>query len=990
MERYKLPTGSQGNILWLGPKKGLIVTFKLARTNPYLHYIRLWITYDGGQTWKDVWGYDGWIIDGYPVNSNTQLRVEDETNLVMDARGNLYIQRMDILVKCYPTGPDNWVPQGHIIPSWPGYGITGTIAFTSGAETLHIIVEQGLQYWEFTVTVMGQWDKLLRLTIQNIDQYRWMRAGAKINGIPHWLYLNRHLDNNQWSLRLARVGRVPIPIEAPLVTFPAGSANPVGAASMTTTPDGRVHIVYSYAPTKEIFYMVKTGQNWSTPVVIGTYTGHSISSISDTSATAPYGGYQSQVVNRPYMSIQNDGFGLMVTFAEVNQPPSAGVNSRTVNLKYLTFDGTAWSSVQTLKSGISLYNNTPGSLNIFKLLGPFTTDNFGIHTFITREGVAEDDVYMYPLTVPYQPYAPKELAPANGLPSDVLQRVLTWNFSDPVPGDTQSAYQVQVIDRATGATEWDSGKVTSTVSSATVPSGELTQGKFYQWRVRTWDKDDSVGAYSQLAMFKTSSKPTVSITAPTSGSTLNTDAPQVTWTYAQAESVAQDSFRVEIINADTGNTVYDSDWQYNLNSSYTVPSGNLANGQNYIVSVRVTSADGIESVADTETFTVQYIAPPMPTVIPSLDSFGGVQLLIQAGNPANNSWQEDYFRIYRKEISDNDFTLLKDLLTIDKKLVDDFEDTAGWFQQGTATAPITSQSKEGTQALGLGATGAGTARYVSDVVVTDLEQFNRLQLWVYITDKTKFTDLEIRLGNSSVNYFKKVFPASDFTNGQWVSLQMEVDSMDIVGTPSREFALYAGIQFNGVTGAVTAGQWRVDQWRVMTSDYSYLDPTTTIGKKYIYGVSAVSEFTRLESPIVQTAPQEAKFLNPMRNIQLVPLEQPELAISGFMDGTKPPNWTSITETKYYQTRGSTKPTVLINGMQAYKEGSLEIRFFDERFGGQSLNGAEALENIKNFKPILFRTWWGRNYYISIDGEVDIVRRPGIGWFATFNFTEINE
>ena len=65
--------------------------------------------------------------------------------------------------------------------------------------------------------------------------------------------------------------------------------------------------------------------------------------------------------------------------------------------------------------------------------------------------------------------------------------VLSWNFVD--PGDTQSAYQVQVDDNSDFLSlEVDSGKVVST-SNAYAPLG-LSYGTAYYWRVQVWDSQD--------------------------------------------------------------------------------------------------------------------------------------------------------------------------------------------------------------------------------------------------------------------------------------------------------------------------------------------------------------------------------------------------------------------------------------------------------------------------------------------------------------------
>jgi hypothetical protein len=70
----------------------------------------------------------------------------------------------------------------------------------------------------------------------------------------------------------------------------------------------------------------------------------------------------------------------------------------------------------------------------------------------------------------------------------------SWTFSDPDAGDTQSAYQLQIGNSDFSTVYADTGKVSSTSSSATVtvPSNV----GLYYWRVKTWDLQNAEGAWS--------------------------------------------------------------------------------------------------------------------------------------------------------------------------------------------------------------------------------------------------------------------------------------------------------------------------------------------------------------------------------------------------------------------------------------------------------------------------------------------------------------
>ena len=68
--------------------------------------------------------------------------------------------------------------------------------------------------------------------------------------------------------------------------------------------------------------------------------------------------------------------------------------------------------------------------------------------------------------------------------------ILNWTFSDD-PGDTQSAYQIQIDNSGSSfpSPEVDTGKVINSGGSYT-PSVCLSFGETYYWRVKVWDNHD--------------------------------------------------------------------------------------------------------------------------------------------------------------------------------------------------------------------------------------------------------------------------------------------------------------------------------------------------------------------------------------------------------------------------------------------------------------------------------------------------------------------
>ena len=86
---------------------------------------------------------------------------------------------------------------------------------------------------------------------------------------------------------------------------------------------------------------------------------------------------------------------------------------------------------------------------------------------------------------------------------------LSWGFKDGLPGDCQTAYQVQVATstepfKTDTADLWDSGKVVSGQSLYVSYAGKpLPAGATVCWRVRVWDRKGKPGEWSQNVAFAT-------------------------------------------------------------------------------------------------------------------------------------------------------------------------------------------------------------------------------------------------------------------------------------------------------------------------------------------------------------------------------------------------------------------------------------------------------------------------------------------------------
>lgn len=175
---------------------------------------------------------------------------------------------------------------------------------------------------------------------------------------------------------------------------------------------------------------------------------------------------------------------------------------------------------------------------------------------------------------------------------------LSWVFSDPDAGNTQSAYQVLVYDMG-NVLKHDSGKVIGspgTSKSHLIPAGILAWKTKYYWQVRTWDQADAVSPYSTAQYFLTNQGPTATITYPPATGGVgdlyhNTLQPTITWTYSDPDGDAQSA--VQILIKDGAATVFDSGEIVTTGGSYQVPgTANLSYDKTYSVQMRAKDVNG--------------------------------------------------------------------------------------------------------------------------------------------------------------------------------------------------------------------------------------------------------------------------------------------------------------------------------------------------------------------------------------------------------------
>lgn len=176
----------------------------------------------------------------------------------------------------------------------------------------------------------------------------------------------------------------------------------------------------------------------------------------------------------------------------------------------------------------------------------------------------------------------------------------SWRFSDPYENDEQTAYQV-VIERVdTGATLYDSGKVISTADSHIQAFVVGDKGLDLRWKLRLWDMDDVVGAYTLYGTFVILDAPAIVINIPDGITPVATALPTVQFT--PTVSGGRTIVKYRLIISQGGTSVFDSAWVQGPAGgwasgtviNYSKPTAVLSNNQDYTYQIRVTDNTGLE------------------------------------------------------------------------------------------------------------------------------------------------------------------------------------------------------------------------------------------------------------------------------------------------------------------------------------------------------------------------------------------------------------
>lgn len=256
----------------------------------------------------------------------------------------------------------------------------------------------------------------------------------------------------------------------------------------------------------------------------------------------------------------------------------------------------------------------------------------------------------------YAPFTPTWVN-TSGQAADVAAALnLDWNFLDPDPGDSQSAYAISrqigagalAYFRASDST-WQPAEVqnTSATSARSLASGWGAGTDLpHTYKVKVWDQTPTASGYSDALVVIASTIVNPAIVTPTPAQVLTGDSVSLTWTAAE-----ETAYRVTL-SITSGAQLYDSGWIAGSVLAFTVPY-TLLNGGAYTVTLQTMNNEGLPSAVQTRNVTVAFLAPDTPTnVNTAVPASGWIAVVITNPGPTAGRPVVAANDVYRRPVGD--------------------------------------------------------------------------------------------------------------------------------------------------------------------------------------------------------------------------------------------------------------------------------------------------------------------------------------------------
>lgn len=220
------------------------------------------------------------------------------------------------------------------------------------------------------------------------------------------------------------------------------------------------------------------------------------------------------------------------------------------------------------------------------------------------------------------PTIPTNLAPSGTIIDRTKTNRLTWKHNDE---DAQSRAVIEW--RLQGTTTWNTITSNGAEQGYYINANGFPLGQI-EWRVRTYDQQNLVSPYSNIAVFS-SAEPASAPIIIRPASPVSIPRPLVMWS-----GVAQASYQI-VIEDGLGVVVWDTGEVVSGNKAVTV-GVDLLNGGTYKIKVRLKDSSGLFSTFVETTVVISYTPPPKPNVT-TFTNQSGIQFVIE--NPTSSGTQ---------------------------------------------------------------------------------------------------------------------------------------------------------------------------------------------------------------------------------------------------------------------------------------------------------------------------------------------------------------
>ncbi|WP_245954356.1 fibronectin type III domain-containing protein [Paenibacillus flagellatus] len=242
-----------------------------------------------------------------------------------------------------------------------------------------------------------------------------------------------------------------------------------------------------------------------------------------------------------------NGGEVLNTVHTITWQPASDLDTPQWNLQYqiqISKDGGAWTDMVALTS--------PGATSYpYNFSGATSTSSnkIRIRAFDgALYGEWDESDGAFTVLANRAPNAPVNLSPGGAtlnIPTRIAGTTPTvqWAFTDPDPGNVQSAFQV-VVYNASHLPVHDSGWRGTGATSYAIPLHVLARGDVYYWRVKTRDNYGLESPFSEMRSIKPNVFPSLSISSYSDDQVLYHNVLTFTWAYSDPEGQAETAFQV--------------------------------------------------------------------------------------------------------------------------------------------------------------------------------------------------------------------------------------------------------------------------------------------------------------------------------------------------------------------------------------------------------------------------------------------------------------